>query len=121
MLRHKSLNFPWSTPASGEEVGICRSRDKKLTKASGLKGAVGRLLYVDLWGDGTCTLLKKGCDPNDPEFIRGLRPKSVSTNCILEGWNPQAVETVAKQWTTCSTGSHDTCSAEKRFQESDNL
>ena len=52
----------------GEEVGIWRSRDKKLAKASDLKGAVGRLLYVDLWGDGACALLKRGCGPDDPEF-----------------------------------------------------
>ena len=94
LLRHKSFGFPNTMPAFGEEVGIRRSRDKKLAKASDLKGAVGRLLYVDLRGDGTRTSLKKGCGPDDPEFIHGLRPKSVSTNCIRkacgvpEGWSP---------------------------------
>ena len=82
LLRHKALGFPWKTPAFGEEVGARRSRDKKLAKASGLKGAAGRLLCVDLWGDGTCIILKKGCDLDDPEFIHELQPKSASTNLM---------------------------------------
>ena len=49
--------------------------------------------------------------PDDPEFMRKLRPKSVSANCIRlakpvevpEGWNPRALETLAKQWTTIQT------------------
>ena len=59
-------------PACGGEVGVWRWHDKKLAKASDLK--VHR--DVDLWGDGTCFLLKKGCDPEDPQFTHGLRPKS---------------------------------------------
>ena len=62
-------------------------------------------------GDGACALLKKGCDPDDPELTRGLRPKVAATNCtrlanpveVLEGWSPRAIETLAIQWTTIQT------------------
>ena len=73
LLRHETLGFPCNIPAFGEEIGVWRSHDQKLAKASDLKGAVGRVLHVALWGDGTCILLKKGCDPDDPDFMYGLQ------------------------------------------------
>ena len=62
MLRHKVLGFPWHVPAFGEEVGIRRSHDKKQAKCAHNKGAVGRLIAIDPWGNGTCILIAKGTD-----------------------------------------------------------
>ena len=60
----------------GEEVGMWRSHDKKQTKSAHHKGAVGRLIAIEPWGIGTCVLIAKGSDLNDPELAQvfNLRP-----------------------------------------------
>ena len=60
MLRHKALGFQWHVPALGEEVSMWRSHDKKQAKSAHHKGAVGRLIAIDPWGNGTCVLVAKG-------------------------------------------------------------
>ena len=77
MLQHKALGFPWNVPAFGEEVGIWRSHDKKQAKSAHNKGAVGRLIAIDLWGNGTCILSAKGTDIQDPELVL-LKPNSMT-------------------------------------------
>ena len=63
MLRHNALGFQWHVPAFGEEVGMWRSHDKQQAKSAHHKGAVGRLIAIELWGNGTCVLIAKGSDP----------------------------------------------------------
>ena len=50
MLRRKALGFPLNVPAFGEV--IWRSRDKKQARSAHIKGALGRLIGIDLQGDG---------------------------------------------------------------------
>ena len=58
----------------GEEVGIWRSHDKKQAKFSHNKGAVA----IGPWGNGTCILIAKGTDIQDPELVNGLQRKTVA-------------------------------------------
>ena len=76
MLRHKALGFQWHVPAFGEEVGVWRSHDKK--QSAHRKGAVGGLIAIESWGNGTCVLIAKGSDLQDPELVHGLQPKTDS-------------------------------------------
>ena len=59
MLRHEALGSSWHVPTFGEEVGTWRSRDKKQAKSAHHKGAVGRLIAIDPWGNGTSFLIAK--------------------------------------------------------------
>ena len=60
-----------------------------------IKEPVGRLIWIDLWGNGTCTLIAKGTDLHDPELVHGLQPKTVAVECLRlshpritpDGWN----------------------------------
>ena len=66
MLRHKALGFSWNMPAFGEEVGMWRSQDKKLIKSANNHGAIGRLIEVTPWQNGTTSLIATGSDLQDP-------------------------------------------------------
>ena len=98
MLRHKALGFSWNMPAFGEEVGMWRSQDKKLIKSANNRGAIGRLIEVTPWQNGTTSLIAKGSDLQDPEIIHGLQPKTVAVECLClaeprtipEGWTKPA-------------------------------
>ena len=98
MLRHTALEFSWNVPAFGEEAGIWRSHDKKQAKSAHSKSAVGRFTALDLWGNGTSTLIAKGTDVQDPELVTGLQPKTVAVDCLRlskprvtpEGWSKDA-------------------------------
>ena len=111
MLRHKALGFPWNLPAFGEEVGIWRSQDKKLIKSAQNRGAIGRLIEVTPWQNGTTSLIAKGSDLQDPEIIYGLQPKTVAVEClrlaaprtIPSGWTKPALDVLARQWTSIRT------------------
>ena len=111
MLRHKALGFSWNMPAFGEEVGMWRSQDKKLIKSANNRGAIGRLIEVTPWQNGTTSLIAKGSDLQDPEIIHGLQPKTVAVEClrlaeprtIPEGWTKPALDVFAKQWTSIRT------------------
>ena len=78
MLRHKALGSAWHAPAFEEEVGMWRSHDKKQANSAHNKGAIGRLIAIDPWGNGTCILIAKGTDIQDPELVSGLQPKIVA-------------------------------------------
>ena len=103
-LRHKDLGFPWNAPAFGEEVGIWRSHEKKQAKSSHNKGALGRLISIDLWGNGMCVLIAKGTDIQDPELVNGLQPKTVAVDCLRlskpclvpEGWSQDVLTMLAQ-------------------------
>ena len=82
MLRHKALGFPWNMPAFGEEVGMWRSQDKKLIKSAQNRGAIGRLIEVTPWQNGTTLLIAKGSDLQDLEITQGLQPKTVAVDCL---------------------------------------
>ena len=111
MLRHKALGFSWNMPAFGEEVGMWRSQDKKLIKAANNRGAIGRLIEVTPWQNGTTSLIAKGSDLQDPEIIQGLQPKTVAVEClrlseprtIPEGWTKAALDVFARDWTSIVT------------------
>ena len=111
MLRHKALGFPWNMPAFAEEVGMWRSQDKKLIKSAQNRGAIGRLIEVTPWQNGTTLLIGKGSDLQDPEIIQGLQPKIVAVDClrlseprlIPEGWTKPALDTLARDWTSIIT------------------
>ena len=111
MLRHKALGFTWNMPAFGEEVGMWRSQDKKLIKAAQNRGAIGRLIEVNPWQNGTTLLIGKGSDVQDPEIISGLQPKTVAVEClrlseprlIPEGWTKPALDSLARDWTSIVT------------------
>ena len=64
--------FPWHAQAFGEKVGMWRSHDEKQAKSAHDEGAVGRLIAIGPWGNGTCTLIAKGTDVQDPELAYGL-------------------------------------------------
>ena len=85
LLRHKVLGFPWNMPAFGEEVGMWRSQDKKLIKSAQNRGAIGWLIEVTPWQNGTTLLIAKGSDVQDPEIITGLQPKTVAVDLIVYG------------------------------------
>ena len=99
-LRHKALGFSWNMPAFGEEVGMLRSQDKKLIKSANNRGAIGRLIEVTPWQNGTTSLIAKGSDLQNPEIIQGLQPKTVAVEClrlseprtIPEGWTKSALD-----------------------------
>ena len=61
-------------------MGMWRSQDKKLIKAANNKGAVGRLIAVTPWQNGTTSLIAKGSDLQDP----GLQPKTVTVECLTQ-------------------------------------
>ena len=111
MLRHKALGFSWNLPAFGEEVGMWRSQDKKLIKSSTNRGAIGRLIEVTPWQNGTTSLIAKGSDLHEPEIIQGLQPKIVAVEClrlseprtIPEGWTKSALDVLAREWTSIVT------------------
>ena len=111
MLRHKALGFTWNLPAFGEEVGMWRSQDKKLIKSAQQRGAIGRLIEVTPWQNGTTSLIAKGSDLQDPEIIHGLQPKTVAVDCLRlaaprtvpEGWTKPALDVFAKQWSSIRT------------------
>ena len=111
MLRHKASGFAWNMPAFGEEVGMWRSQDKKLIKAANNRGAIGRLIAVIPWQNGTTSLIAKGSDLQDPEIIQGLQPKTVAVEClrlskpraIPEGWTKAALDALARDWTSIAT------------------
>ena len=98
-------------PAFGEEVGIWRSQDKKLIKSANNRGAIGRLIEVTPWQNGTTLLIAKGSDLQNPEIIHGLQPKTVAGDClrlaeprtIPEGWTKPALDAFAKQWNSIRT------------------
>ena len=104
MLRHKALGFTWNTPAFGEEVGMWRSQDKKLIKSANNRGAIGRLIEVTPWQNGTTSLVAKGSDLQDPVIIQGLQPKIVAVECLRlseprivpEGWTKSALTSMRK-------------------------
>ena len=110
-LRHKALGFTWNMPAFGEEVGMWRSQDKKLIKSANNRGAIGRLIEVTPWQNGTTSLIAKGSDLQDPEMIQGLQPKTVAVEClrlseprtIPEGWTKSALDVFARDWTSIVT------------------
>ena len=111
LLRHKALEFPWNMPAFGEEVGMWRSRDKKLIKSAQNRGAIGRLIKVNPWQNGTTLLIAKGSNLQDPEIIPGLQPKTVAVDClrlseprlIPEGWTKPTLDILSRDWTSIIT------------------
>ena len=111
MLRHKALGFSWKMPAFGEEVGMWRSQDKKLIKSANNRGAIGRLIEVTPWQNGTTSLIANGSDLQDPEITHGLQPKTVAVEClrlaeprtIPEGWTKPTLDVFARQWTSIRT------------------
>ena len=111
MLRHKALGFQWHVPAFGEEVGMWRSHDTKQAKSAHHKEAVGRSIAIDPWGNGTCVLIAKGSDLQDPELVHGLQPKTVAVECLRlsqprlvpDGWNQDALKQFAARWQTIRT------------------
>ena len=58
------------------------------------KQTTKRLFLCSGLPDGTCIRLKTGCDPDDPEFIHGLRPRSVA-----QDWKWQPLDT-SHHWRT---------------------
>ena len=111
MLRHKALGFPWHVPAFGEEVGMWRSHDKKQANSAHNKGAVGRWIAIDPWGNGTSILIAKGTDFQDPKLVHGLQPKTVAVECLRlsrpritpDGWSKEAVKDLSTKWQTIKT------------------
>ena len=92
-------------------MGIWRSHDKKQAKSAHNKGAVGRLIAIDPWANGTCTLIAKGTDVQDPELVSGLQPKTVAVVCLRlskprivpEGWTQDAIKHLAVRWQAIQT------------------
>ena len=85
---------------------------RRMTKSKpSLRGAVGRLISIDPWGNGTCILIAKGTDVQDPELVSGLQPKTVAVDCLClskprivpDGWTRDAVNTLADRWQTIQT------------------
>ena len=82
-----------------------RRGGKKQAKSAHNKGAVGRLISIGPWGNGTCVLIAKGTDAQDPELVHGLQPKTVAVDClrlskprvIPDGWSKHAITTLAHQ------------------------
>ena len=71
------------------------------------KGAVGRLISIDPWGNGTCTLIAKGADLQDPELVHGLQPKTFAVECLPkitpDGWHKDALKDFSTGWQTIKT------------------
>ena len=111
MLRHKAPGFPRHVPTFGEEVGMWRSHDKKQAKSAHRKGAVGRLIAIDPWGNGTCILIAKGTDLQDPKLVHGFQAKTVAVECLRlshpritpDGWIKEAVKDLSTRWQTIRT------------------
>ena len=111
VLRHKALGFTWNMPAFGEEVGMWRSQDKKLIKSAHNRGAIGRLIEVTPWQNGTTSLIAKGSDLQEPVITQGLQPKTVAIECLRlseprtvpEGWTKSALDVFARDWTSIVT------------------
>ena len=61
---------------------MIRSKPSLLTSSSHNKGAVGRLISIDPWGNATCILIAKGTDVQDPELVSGLQAKTVAVDCL---------------------------------------
>ena len=61
---------------------VASHSDKKQAKSAHHKGAVGRVIAIDPWGNGTCVLIAKGSDLQDPELAHGLQPKTVAVECL---------------------------------------
>ena len=69
-----------------------------------------QLIAIDPWGNGTCVLIAKGSDLQDPELVHGLQPKTVAVECLRlsqprvvpEGWNQDALKQFAR-WQTIRT------------------
>ena len=101
----------WHVPAFGEEVGMGRSHEKKQAKSEHHKGAVGQLIAIDPWGNGTCVLIAKSSDLQDPELVHGLQPKTIASECLRlsqprlvpDGWNQDALQQFASRWQTIRT------------------
>ena len=85
---------------------MLRSHDKKQAKLAHNKGAVGRLISIDPWGNSTCILIAKGADVQDPELVSGLQPKTGAVDCLRlskpriapDGWTRDAVNNLANRW-----------------------
>ena len=111
MLRHQALGFQWHVPAFWEKVGMWRSHDKKQAKSAHNKGAVGRLIAIDPWGNGASILIAKGPDLQDPELVYGLQPKTVGVErlrlskpwIVPDGWSRDAMKNLANRWQTIQT------------------
>ena len=107
----QGFGIPLEYASIGEEVGMWRSQDKKLIKSAQKRGAIGRLIEVNPWQNGTTLLIAKGSDLQDPEIIPGLQPKTVAVDClrlseprlIPEGWTKPALDTLARDWTSIIT------------------
>ena len=88
-----------------------RSQDKKLIKSANNRGAIGRLIEVTPWQNGTTSLIAKGSDLQNPEIIQGLQPKTVAVECLRlseprtvpEGWTKSALDVLAREWTSIVT------------------
>ena len=96
---------------------VCGDQDKKLIKAAQHRGAIGRLIEVNPWQNGTTLLIAKGSDIQDPEIVPGLQPKTVAVECLRpEGWTKPALDIFARDlasivtpegkdsWTQLKTG-----------------
>ena len=83
MLRHKALGFAWNLPAFGEEVGMWRSQDKKLIKSAHNRGAIGRLIEVTPWQNGTTSLIAQGSDLQDPESFMDFNLRPLQSNAFV--------------------------------------
>ena len=54
-------------------------------------------------GHGTCTLIAKGTDVQDPKLVSGLQPKTVAVDCLRlskpriapDGWTKDAIQNLA--------------------------
>ena len=86
-------------------------RNKPSLRATSNKGAVGRLIATDPWGNGASILLVKGTDLQDPELVYGLQPKTVAVECLRlshpritpDGWSKEAAKDFSTRWQTIKT------------------
>ena len=111
-----------SVKRSGDSVNRRTLKTEKLLSSSPSRksapsfwarfwGAVGRLIAIDPWGNGTCVLIAKGSDLQDPELVHGLQPKTVAVECVRlsqprivpDGWNQDALLQFASRWQTIHT------------------
>ena len=69
------------------------------------------MIAIDPWGNGTCVLIAKGSDLQDPELVHGLQPKTLAVErlrlsqpkVVPEGWNQDALKQFASRWQTIRT------------------
>ena len=69
MARENVLGRPWQYQFFGQHVGIWKGHDKDQAKSHDNRGAMGYLLDIDIWQNGTTRIMQDG------KVVKGLAPQ----------------------------------------------